>query len=191
MSNFLYALAESIALSYLKQIQDWIDTKRRQKRTGTCKCWTLKQNPYLPGQKEKEGSTIGVLKSCFPAFFFSQSRHPAPFYTRILIPPHFFLRDFWHFLLDHWNSCYDLPFNNCQFWWSRFSTSQLATITLFFRPHIGTCLPLPLLLSLQGKKSKVSGLVDAFLIFGFGKYWNGLKKYYSTNRTVRYCQLGF
>lgn len=29
---------------------------------------------------------------------------------------------------------------------------------------------LPLLLSLQRKKSKVSGLVDAFLISGFGKY---------------------
>ena len=38
------------------------------------------------------GSTIGVLKSRFPAFFSSQSRHPALFYARIPIPSHFFTR---------------------------------------------------------------------------------------------------
>ena len=35
------------------------------------------------------GSTIGVLKSRFPAFFSSESRHPALFYARIPIPRHF------------------------------------------------------------------------------------------------------
>ena len=37
------------------------------------------------------GSSIGVLKSRFPAFFSSQSRHPAPFYALIPIPPHYAL----------------------------------------------------------------------------------------------------
>ena len=131
MSNFLYALAVSIALSYFKtKIQDWIETKRKRKRTGTCKCWTLEQNPYLPGQKEKGRSTIGVLKSRFPAFFLLNPAIPPLFMPGSWSRP-IFLRDFWHFLLDHWNMHYDLPSNNCQFWWSRFSTSQLATITLF------------------------------------------------------------
>ena len=126
MSNFLYALTESIALSYFKKkIQDWIETKRRRKRTVTCKCWTLEQNPYLPGQKEKGGSTIGVLKSRFPAFFLLNPAIPPLFMPGSWSRP-IFLRDFWHFLLDHWNMRYDLPSNNCQFWWSRFSTSQLA-----------------------------------------------------------------
>ena len=40
------------------------------------------------------GSTIGVLKSRFPAFFSSQSRHPALFYARIPIPSHFLTRFF-------------------------------------------------------------------------------------------------
>ena len=35
------------------------------------------------------GSTIGVLKSRFPAFFSSYSRHPALFYARIPIPSNF------------------------------------------------------------------------------------------------------
>ena len=40
------------------------------------------------------GSTIGVLKSRFPAFFSSESRHPALFYARIPIPRHFFYEIF-------------------------------------------------------------------------------------------------
>ena len=35
------------------------------------------------------GSTIGVLKSRFPAFFSSYSRHPTLFYARIPIPSNF------------------------------------------------------------------------------------------------------
>ena len=42
----------------------------------------------------KWGSTIGVLKSRFPAFFSSESRHPALFYAWIPIPPHSFTRFF-------------------------------------------------------------------------------------------------
>ena len=45
------------------------------------------------------GSTIGVRKSRFPAFFSYQSRHPALLYARIPIPSHF-LRGF---LLNYWN----------------------------------------------------------------------------------------
>ena len=40
------------------------------------------------------GSTIGVLKSRFPAFFSSESRHPALFYPRIQIPSDFFYEIF-------------------------------------------------------------------------------------------------
>ena len=40
------------------------------------------------------GSTIGVLKSRFPAFFSSESRYPALFYARIPIPRHFFYEIF-------------------------------------------------------------------------------------------------
>ena len=64
MFNFLYALTESISLSYLKKIQDWIKTKRRRKRTGTCKCWTLEQIAYLPGQKEKGLAWLFQLYRC-------------------------------------------------------------------------------------------------------------------------------
>lgn len=64
MPNFLYALTESISLSYFKKIRDWIETKRRRKRTGTCKCWTLEQIAYLPGQKEKGLAWLFQLYRC-------------------------------------------------------------------------------------------------------------------------------
>ena len=69
-----------------------------------------------------------VLKSRFFFFSIPPSR---PFLRPDPDPAPFFLRDFRHFLLDHWHRRYDLRSDNCQFWWSRFSTSQLATITLF------------------------------------------------------------
>ena len=40
------------------------ETKRRQKRTGICTCWTLEQIPYLPGQKEKGLAWLFQLYQC-------------------------------------------------------------------------------------------------------------------------------
>lgn len=65
MSNFLYALAESISLSYFKKTNSGLNRdKKRWKRTGTCKYWTLEQNPYLPGQKEKGLAWLFQLYQC-------------------------------------------------------------------------------------------------------------------------------
>ena len=54
---------------------------------------------YSKVESVGRGSTIGVRKSRFPAFFSYQSRHPALLYARIPIPSHF-LRGF---LLNYWN----------------------------------------------------------------------------------------
>ena len=40
------------------------ETKRKQKRTGTCTCWTWEQIPYLSGQKEKGLAWLFQLYQC-------------------------------------------------------------------------------------------------------------------------------
>ena len=69
--------------------------------------WAQSIHPKLPtdltgkGGPPQRGSTIGVLKSRFPAFFSFKSRHPALFYARFPIPAPFFLRDCFAWLLKY------------------------------------------------------------------------------------------
>ena len=77
---------------------------------------------FLPNINWIEGPQYGFSNPAFPPFFLL---NPSilPYFTLESRSRPIFLRDF---LLDYWNRrCIrPIPANNCQFWWSRFSTTQ-------------------------------------------------------------------
>ena len=87
------------------QGQETVKTLQRKaswSRVGLGLKWQVQNISTLPKWKRLRifrGSTIGVLKSRFLAFFSSESRHPALFYAWIPIPPHFFFTRFFARLL--------------------------------------------------------------------------------------------
>ena len=98
---------------------------------GTTYCASAVVFPVFSQHMKLPKKRVHNRGSQIPLFFLLNPAIPPLFTPGSRSRTIFFLRDFRHFLLDHWHRRYDLRSDNCQFWWSRFSTSQLATITLF------------------------------------------------------------